>query len=152
MTDGRVVAVLGYSGRGDTGLHPVCAGRVAHAQRLSAGCRAVIFSGEAAVMQAAWTGPELAFVSDPEARSTAENAVNVARAAQELGADELVVVTSGWHRLRVGILLAAALRGTGVRRRVESAAGPRPLYLLGRELVCLALLPIQLARVFRLRS
>jgi hypothetical protein len=147
VTGGRVIAVVGYSRRRDAELHPVCAGRVAHAQRLAVDCRAVILSGEAEVMQAAWTGPDVQLICDPRARSTAENAVNVAAAVRELGADELVVVTSRWHRARVRILLAAALRGSGVRFRVESSSGPRPVLLLGRELVCLALVPFQLRRV-----
>jgi DUF218 domain-containing protein len=147
MSGGRVVAVVGYSRRRDVRLHPVCAGRVAHAQRLATGSRAVILSGEAEVMRAAWTGPDVKLVCDPKARSTAENALNVAAAARELGAEELVVVTSRWHRARVRILLAAALRGSAVRLRVESSSGPRSPLLLGRELVCLALLPVQLGRV-----
>lgn len=146
---GRVVAVLGYSGRRDDGLHPVCAGRVVHAQDLAMGCRAVILSGEAEVMRAAWRGPELALICDGDSRSTAENAVNVAAAARELGVEEVVAVTSRWHRLRVRVLLATALRGSGIRSRVESRRGSRPPLLLARELAALALLPVQLARVLR---
>ncbi len=41
----RVVAVLGYSRSGDRTLHPICAGRVAHAERVASGARAVVLSG-----------------------------------------------------------------------------------------------------------
>ena len=34
-TGGRVVAVLGYSGRRRTRLHPICAERLAYAERLA---------------------------------------------------------------------------------------------------------------------
>lgn len=154
-TGGRVVAVLGYSGRRRTRLHPVCAERLAFAERLAVGARAIIFSGwarrstlspEAELMRAAWAGPAVRLICDPEARSTADNAVNIAAVARALGADELVVVTSPWHRLRVRVLLRAAMRGNGIRLSVVGAGRSRPPVLLARELVCLALLPFQLAR------
>jgi len=143
----RVVAVLGYSRRGDTKLHPVCADRVAHAQRLAVARGTVILSGEAELMRAAWSGPEVVLICDPDARSTVENAANVAAAARTLGARELVVVTSRWHRARTTILLRAALRRSGIRLSVETADAARPLRLRLRELACLALLPFQLARL-----
>jgi uncharacterized SAM-binding protein YcdF (DUF218 family) len=145
---GRVVAVLGYSRRRDKELHRICAARLAHAQGLSAGARAVVLSGmpEAELMRAAWTGSDVELISDPEARSTAQNAANVAAAARALEADELVVVTSGWHRLRSLLFLKLALRGSGIRVSVETAHGPRPPLLLAREAVCLALFPFQLIR------
>jgi hypothetical protein len=73
----------------------------------------------------------------------------VAAAARELGADELVVVTSHWHRRRARLLFGAALRGTGIRLTVETATGSRPRLLLARELACFALLPVQLRRARR---
>jgi uncharacterized SAM-binding protein YcdF (DUF218 family) len=146
MSD-RVVAVLGYSHRAGGTLHPVCAHRLAHAQRLASSARTVILSGEADLMRAAWAGPDVVLVCDPDARSTADNARNVAAAARELGAQELVVVTSRWHQARAGILLRAALRGSGIRLSIETTSGPRPLLLLARELGCFVLLPFQLAQV-----
>jgi uncharacterized SAM-binding protein YcdF (DUF218 family) len=158
MTDaagGRVVAVLGYSGRRRTRLHPVCAERLAYAERLAVGARAIILSGwarrstlspEAELMRAAWAGPAVRLICDPEARSTADNAVNIAALARALGADELVVVTSPWHRLRVRVLLRAAMRGSGIRLSVAGAGGACAPVLLARELACLVLLPFQLAR------
>ena len=149
MTVQRVVAVLGYSHRRTGRLHAICASRLAHAQGIAEGAHAVVFSGwsEAEPMRAAWTGPDVLLVCDPEARSTAANAANVAAAARELGAQELVVVTSPWHRRRTRILVGAALRGSGIRYSIETAEGPRPRWLLAREVVCLALLPLQLPRV-----
>jgi uncharacterized SAM-binding protein YcdF (DUF218 family) len=152
MTAERVVAVLGYSRRRDTELHPVCAHRLARARGLASSTGTVILSGESELMRAAWAGPDVLLVCDPDARSTVDNARNVAAAARELGTKELVVVTSSWHRARAGMLLRAALRGSGIRVSVEAANGPAPPLLLARELACLALLPFQLARVIQLRT
>jgi uncharacterized SAM-binding protein YcdF (DUF218 family) len=151
MTVARVVAVLGYSHRRNGRLHPICADRLAHAQRLAEGAHAVVLSGwsEAEVMRSAWAGPDVLLVCDTEARSTPANAANIAAAARELGAQELVVVTSPWHRVRARILVGAALRGSGIRFSIETAEGPRPSWVLARELVCLALLPLQLLLVRR---
>ena len=155
-TGGRVVAVLGYSGGRGAHLHPICAERLAHAERLATGAQAIIFSGwarrsrpspEAELMRAAWAGPTVPLICDPTARSTAENAVNIAATTRALGAEELVVVTSPWHRTRVHVLLRAAMRGSGIRLSVAAAGRSRPPLLLARELVCLALLPFQLARL-----
>ena len=151
MTAERVVAVFGYSRRRTGRLHAICADRLAHAQGIAEGTRAVVFSGfsEAEAMREAWTGPDVLLVCDPEARHTADNAANVAAVARELGAKELVVVTSPWHERRARILVGTALRGSDIRFSVETAEGPRPLWLLGRELVCFALLPFQLRRARR---
>jgi uncharacterized SAM-binding protein YcdF (DUF218 family) len=148
---GRVVAVVGYSRRRDLELHPVCAERLLHAQALTDGATAVILSGrrEAELMRAAWRGPAVLLVCDAEAHNTADNAANVAARARELGAHELVVVTSRWHRARVRLLMAAALRGSGIRLSVETTNGRPPPLLLARELACLALLPLQLVRAAR---
>jgi uncharacterized SAM-binding protein YcdF (DUF218 family) len=151
----RVVAVLGYSGGRRTRLHPVCAERLAYAERLAVGARAIIFSGwarrstlspEAELMREAWAGPAVRLICDPQARSTSDNAINIAAVAHALGAEELVVVTSPWHRVRVRVLLRAAMRGSGIRLSVAGAGRSRPPLLLAREVVCLALLPFQLAR------
>ncbi len=152
---GRVVAVLGYSRRRGTELHPICAGRLARAEQLADGATAVVLSGwarrskarpEAELMRAAWAGPGVAIVCDPDARTTAENAANVAATARALGATELVVVTSRWHRRRARILLRAALGNSRVRLSVEGSAGSAPPSLLAREAACFALLPLQLRR------
>lgn len=147
----RVVAVLGYSGRSAEELHRICAERLAHAEALSAGARAVVLSGlpEAELMHASWAGPAVELVCDVHARSTAENVANVAAAARELGAEEVVAVTSRWHRLRARLLLRAALRGSGIRLSVEAPSGSLPPLLVARELACLALLPFQLRTAIR---
>ena len=111
----------------------------------------MILSGfpEAELMQAAWAGPDVELIPESESHTTAQNAANVARTARELGAEELVVVTSSWHRLRVEALMRAALRGSAIDVHVEGADAPRPLRLLAREAACLVLLPFQLVRAIR---
>ena len=152
----RVVAVLGYSGRDTSRLHPICAARLARAQELAAPGQPVILSGwarhphgssEAELMQRAWAGPTAVLHGDRTASTTAGNAANVAAAAGALGAEELVVVTSRWHRRRARILFRAALRGQKVRLSVEGAPGPRPPTVVARELVCFAGVPFQLWRL-----
>ena len=144
---GRVVAVLGYSGRRDTTIHAVCAARVAHAESLVAENGTVILSGEADFMRAAWAGPAVALVCDTTSRSTVQNAVNVAAAARELDADDVCVVTSSWHRPRASILLRSAFRGMPVRLEVDASRGRPPLRLLAREAAALLLLPLQLLQL-----
>jgi uncharacterized SAM-binding protein YcdF (DUF218 family) len=142
-----MVAVFGYSGRRTGGLHRICVERLAYAQTLSAGARAVVLSGwsEAEPMYAAWRGPNVELIIDGESRSTAQNAWNVAALARALDATELVAVTSDWHRLRVRLLLRRALRESGIRLSVHSPRGGRRRPLLAaRELACAAFIPFQL--------
>jgi uncharacterized SAM-binding protein YcdF (DUF218 family) len=150
----RLVAVLGYSGRRHHGLHDVCAERLRHAEDLAAPGDTVLLSGwarhasgtgEAELMREAWRGTEVELVADATARNTRENAFGVAQAARELGADEVVVVTSRWHAPRARTLVRAALPGVPVE--TSSPPGRRPLSLVAREAVCLAALPYHLARV-----
>jgi uncharacterized SAM-binding protein YcdF (DUF218 family) len=147
----RVVAVLGYSRRRTGELHPICADRLAYAERLAEGAGAVVLSGwsEAEAMRSSWTGPDVLLICDTESRSTAQNAANIAATARELGAQELVVVTSPWHRRRAQILVGAALLGSGIRFSIETPEGSRPRLLLARELACFAVLPLQLRRARR---
>ena len=148
----RLVAVLGYSSwRGGT-LHGICAARVAAAEAVADGpTAAVLFSGwarrrrgdsESELMRAAWRGPAVPLLSDQVARTTAGNARAIAAAARELGATEVVAVTSSWHQPRATILLRAAL-DPAIRLEVVSATGSRPLRILARELACFAVLPLQ---------
>ena len=150
----RLVAVLGYSGRRHHGLHDLCAERLRHAEQLAGEGDTVLLSGwarrrngtgEAELMRAAWTGPEVTLVSDSTARSTSENAVEVAETARRLGADEVVVVTSRWHAPRARALVRAALPKVSVQ--TSSPVGRRPVTLVVREIVCLAALPYHLARI-----
>jgi hypothetical protein len=102
-------------------------------------------------MRAAWRGPGVPLLADVDARTTVGNARAVAAVARELGADEVVVVTSSWHRLRTRLLLRAAL-GPGVTLELVSPVCSRRSLLLGREAMCLLLLPLQLRAVRRRRS
>lgn len=148
----RLVAVFGYSrGRGGT-LHTICAARLAAAESVADGASAVVLSGwagrrqghsEAELMRAAWRGPAVPLLADDVARTTVGNARAIAATARELGATEVVAVTSSWHRPRARLLLRAAL-DSGVRLEVVSAARSRPPRLLARELACFAALPVQL--------
>jgi uncharacterized SAM-binding protein YcdF (DUF218 family) len=144
----RLVAVLGYSARGDQGLHPVCAARVARAAEVASEEDTVVLTGrpEAELMHAAWQGRALRVVCETDAGVTAESAVQVARLARELGADEVIAVTSWWHCRRTAFLFRRALRGSGVAVRTVGA----PTWsgrLLFREAAAYALLPVQIRRV-----
>lgn len=141
----RLVAVLGYSTRRVSGLHPVCAARLEAAERVAEGAEAVLLSGwsrrrhgqsEAELMREAWRGPDVRLVADGDARTTAGNARAVAAAARELGADEVVVVTSSWHARRARLLVRAAL-GPDVVLEVVTPVPTRAPHLVGRELACL---------------
>lgn len=150
----RLVAVLGYSGRHHHGLHDLCAQRLEHAEQVAVAGDTVLLSGwarhtdgtgEAELMQEAWKGADVRLVSDPTARNTRENALGVARVAREVGADQVVVVTSDWHAVRARALVRAALPGVSVES--SSPPGRPPFTLLARETVCLLALPYHLARV-----
>ena len=153
----RVVAVLGYSRRGDSVIHDICLQRLRRAEDISQPTDAVVLSGrgraragsEAALMAAAWRGDNVAVVPETESRSTVGNARAIARYAGEVGADEVVVITSSWHRPRAALLFRAALRGSGARLRVLAPERTWPLGPIVRELACFVVLPVQLARVLR---
>jgi uncharacterized SAM-binding protein YcdF (DUF218 family) len=155
----RVVAVLGYSGRNDLELNAICRARLRRAEALVEPDDTVVLSGwgrvadrsEAALMAAAWAGAAAKLILDQDSRSTAANAASVVAHAKAAGADELVVVTSSWHRPRATILLRAALHGTDIRLRMVSAPRSWPVLPTTRELACLLFLPLQLA-VVRQRS
>jgi uncharacterized SAM-binding protein YcdF (DUF218 family) len=144
----RLVAVLGYSTRGDEGLHPVCAARVARASEVASEEDTVVLTGrpEAELMHAAWQGRALRVVCETDAGVTAESAAQVARLARELGADEVIAVTSWWHCRRTGFLFRRALRGSGVA--VSTVGAPSwSGRLLVREAGAYALLPVQIRRI-----
>jgi uncharacterized SAM-binding protein YcdF (DUF218 family) len=149
----RVVAVLGYSRRNDLGLNAICEARLRRAQELVEPGDVVVLSGwgrtpersEAGLMAAAWGAETAELILDSDSRSTAANARSVAAHARELGAEELVVVTSSWHRPRAKLLLRAALRGADIRLRMISAPPTWPLLPSARELACLLVLPLQVA-------
>lgn len=97
-------------------------------------------------MRRAWRGAGERVICETEARITAENAAWVARLVPELGVNEVVVVTSSWHRLRSALLFRLLLRGTGANVRVVAASRPWSLRLVLRELACFALVPAQVRR------
>jgi uncharacterized SAM-binding protein YcdF (DUF218 family) len=142
----RLVAVLGYSGRRDEGLHAICEARVRHAESIVREGDAVLLSGEAELMHGHWRGGRV--LLDQDARNTRENALGVAKAARELGADEVVVVTSRWHAPRAAALVRAAL-GQGVPVETSSPADLPPVHLAAREAACLVALPVHLLDVRR---
>jgi uncharacterized SAM-binding protein YcdF (DUF218 family) len=150
----RVVAVLGYSRRGDSVIHDICLQRLRRAEEVSQPTDAVVLSGrgrarggsEAALMAAAWRGDTHAVVPETESRSTVGNARAIARYAGGVGAREVVVITSSWHRPRAALVFRAALRGSGVHVRVLSTERTWPLGPVVREAVCFLALPVQLAR------
>jgi vancomycin permeability regulator SanA len=140
----RLVAVLGYSTWRGTGLHAICRERLRAAERAAADGDVVLLSGwsrrrhrpaEAALMEAAWAGPDVPRRVDVDARTTWGNVRAAAVAAAELGADEVVLVTSSWHARRALLLARAAMPGV----RVTAARGPRSASrrLLAREAACL---------------
>jgi uncharacterized SAM-binding protein YcdF (DUF218 family) len=151
----RLVVVLGYSDGRNAELHPICAARLGRAARLAQHADAVVLTGwarrtgsvpEAELMRAAWPGPERPFIVDTEARITAENATYVAGLVDELGAEEIVVVTSWWHRLRAALLFRILLGDRRVRVAVVGVERPWNVRLLLREVACFALVPFQLRR------
>lgn len=154
----RLLVVLGYSDGAAEGLHPICAARLERAADVADGADAVVLTGwarrrgripEAELMRRAWKGPAERVLCETEARITAENAAEVARLVRELNAQEVVVVTSWWHRPRTALLFRLLLRPTEARLSVVSAARPFSLRLLLREVACLALVPAQVRRARR---
>lgn len=143
----RLVAVLGYSSRReDEELHAICEGRVRHAATIVREGDAVLLSGEAELMQGHWRGGKV--LLDPCARNTRENALGVAKAAREVGANDVVVVTSRWHAPRAAALVRAAL-GHAVPVETSSPPDQPPMHLAVREAACLAALPVHLLDVRR---
>jgi uncharacterized SAM-binding protein YcdF (DUF218 family) len=140
----RLVAVFGYSPRRPEGLHGICEARVRQAERVVRDDDAVLLSGEAELMHGAWNGHQV--LLDPHARNTRENARAVAEATKQVGAREVVVVTSRWHAFRARALVRAAVP-PDVEVTASPAPGQAPLPLLAREVACLGLLPLHLAAV-----
>jgi uncharacterized SAM-binding protein YcdF (DUF218 family) len=143
----RLVAVLGYSRwRADEELHAICEVRVRHAESIVREGDAVLLSGEAELMHGHWRGGRV--LLDPDARNTRENALGVAKAAREVGAAEVVVVTSRWHAPRAAALVRTAL-GHSVPVETSSPPDHPPMHLAAREAACLAALPVHLLDVRR---
>lgn len=149
---GRVVAVLGYGGGGEA-LHPVCAARLRRAADVAGPDDVVVLSGwarrggasESSAMHRAWRGSSARLVADPFARSTLDNVLRATTLAREVGARELVVVTSGWHARRARALARRAVRGTGLSVTVVATRERGAVRDRVRELACWAALPAQVA-------
>ena len=89
-----------------------------------------------------WRTPVRGVFVDRGARSTLGNAIGIARAAREVEATEVLLVTSPWHARRAAVLVRASLRRSGVRVRVV-AGNDRPTVRSGiRELVAWAFVPV----------
>lgn len=153
----RLVAVLGYSrGRTESDLHPVCAARLARAAEETKPGDVVLFSGwrrrgadsEAELMARTWAGRAGQVLLDTRARSTYGNVVGAAAAARKVSAEEVVVVTSGWHGRRAGTLMRAAFPHAVVLASTEERGTPGARL---RELTCWLLVPFQVALVRRTR-
>jgi uncharacterized SAM-binding protein YcdF (DUF218 family) len=148
----RVVAVLGYSDGTTTGLHPICAARLARAAQEARPGDVVLFSGwarrrrdtstEADLMASAWDAAVRGRLVDRGARTTLGNAIGVARAARRLGADEVVLVTSSWHARRAAVLARAALAGSGTTVGVATTDEPTTTRRGARELAAWAIVPL----------
>jgi uncharacterized SAM-binding protein YcdF (DUF218 family) len=152
----RLVAVLGYSTRRDHGLHPICVDRLRAAEHAAEGADAVLLSGwsrrphrasEAALMRDEWRGPDVQLIADGDSRTTVGNVRALVRAAREVGADEVVLVTSSWHARRARLLARTAL--PDVQLTVVTPPRSRPPRLVVRELVWL--LPSRMALRLRKR-
>ena len=152
----RLVVVLGYSDGRSHELHPICAARLEHAARLTGEGDVVLLSGwsrhagalpEAELMRRAWRGPEESLLSDPDARHTAQNAANAAAHARELGAAEVIVVTSSWHRVRAGVLFRRLVPGVEVTVVGAPTPGSPRNYL--REAAVFPLVPFQVRAIRR---
>jgi uncharacterized SAM-binding protein YcdF (DUF218 family) len=155
----RLIVVLGYSDGRSNELHPICAARLDHAAGLVREGDAVLLSGwsrhparlpESELMRRAWRGPGSALLSDPDARITAENAANAAAHARELGAREVVVVTSSWHRARAGVLFRSLL--PDVQVSVVGARTPGSPRNYVREAAAFPLVPLQVRLARRTRA
>ena len=147
----RLVAVLGYSDRRTSALHPICAARLARAENevrpddsvlFSGWARRRIFQPEAELMARAWTSPARRVILDRNARSTIGNALAAGRAARRLGVDEVVLVTSGWHGRRASVLVRSALFGSRTRVTLATTSDAATHAARIRELACWALVPV----------
>lgn len=98
-------------------------------------------------MRRAWPGPDSVLLSDPDARHTAQNAANTAAHVRELGAREVVVVTSSWHRARARALFRRLLQGVEVTVVGAPTPGSPRNYL--REAAVFPLVPLQVRMVRR---
>ena len=146
----RLVVVLGYSERRGGALHPVCAARVARGAAEPADV--VLLSGtpdEVSAMERVWPHRDRRVQRDSSARRTVDSTAEAVRLARELGADEVALVTSWWHRPRAQLLLRALARRRPPHVVGVPAGGPWSFRQLLRELACFGVAPLQLAQANR---
>jgi DUF218 domain len=151
----RLVLVLGYSPRRQRGLHPICAARVRHAATVVGDYDVVVLSGtddEVAFMEEAWEPRGTRVLERDGAERTSESAVAARRLAESVGADEILLVTSWWHRPRAELMLRRTLRGSGIRVTASGAPSPWSPFHLAREAACMPLVPVHLAQARRLAA
>jgi uncharacterized SAM-binding protein YcdF (DUF218 family) len=143
--------VLGYSDGTTSELHAVCRARLARAADEAGADDVVLFTGwsrrpgattEADLMAAGFAGKARTRLVDRGARTTLGNAIAVARAARLTGAEEVVVVTTGWHAPRARALVRAALVGHGTRLRVAAVDTPAAPARRLREAAAWLLVPV----------
>jgi uncharacterized SAM-binding protein YcdF (DUF218 family) len=93
-------------------------------------------------MAAAFAGKARTRLVDRGARTTLGNAIAVARAARLTSAEEVVVVTTGWHARRARALVRAALVGQGTRLRIAAVHAPHAPARRLREAAAWLLVPV----------
>jgi uncharacterized SAM-binding protein YcdF (DUF218 family) len=150
VNDVRLIAVCGYSNGNSEKLHDICARRLRRAEREARADDVVLLTGwarganaasEAELMARSWTTPCRRVVVDSSARSTFANVTAAASVAREVGAGQVLLVTSSWHAGRAAALLRGALRGSGSTVEVATTDEPSSLRARLRELVCWTAVP-----------
>jgi hypothetical protein len=151
MSGARLVVVLGYSDGRGAGLHDICAARLRRSEQEADAKDVVLLSGwargrsaasEAELMARSWNGGCSRVVLDRNARSTLGNAAGAASVARAVSAEEVLLVTSGWHARRASALLRGALRGSRARVMIATTDERPSLGTRLRELVCWAGVPL----------
>jgi uncharacterized SAM-binding protein YcdF (DUF218 family) len=151
VSEARLIAVCGYSSRAGEGLHEICARRLRRAERETRPDDVVLLSGwargrsadsEAELMARSWQAPCRRVVVDSSARSTFANVGAAACVAREVGARQVVLVTSAWHAGRASALLRLAMRGSGAIVEVAVTDDRPSLRARCRELGCWAFVPV----------
>ena len=156
----RLIAVCGYSGGRDPGLHAICEQRLRRAELEAGPDDVVLLSGwargsdaapEAELMARSWNGSCRRLYVDGNARSTLGNVAAAAALAREVDAKEVLLVTSSWHARRAGALLRAALAGSNRTFDVMTTDERPSLGTRVRETACWATVPVAALTVRRRR-
>jgi uncharacterized SAM-binding protein YcdF (DUF218 family) len=151
VSGARLIAVCGYSDGTGEELHEICVRRLRVAEHEARAGDVVLLTGwarrgsdasEAELMARSWRVPCQRVVVDSRARSTFANVTAAASVAREVGAGQVVLVTSGWHAGRASALLRAALRGSGATVEIATTDEQPSLRARCRELGCWAFVPV----------